>query len=209
MAKAQSRLFQEVTHGNRCIAAGHRGHRQPADLHARAGGADVRRRGRVLAAAEPRRQWRRAGRLWHGGPAATGADGGIQDRRRQASHPRRFPRPRRLLNIWATWCGPCRSEMPSLDRLQALHRDDGLAVLTVSVDSEGFGAVRRFYAQSGIRNLGLYLDVDGATAHAFGTQSIPTTLLIDRDGKVVGSLVGAMEWDSPDALALIRHYLDS
>ncbi|HZF36366.1 MAG TPA: TlpA disulfide reductase family protein [Candidatus Angelobacter sp.] len=114
-----------------------------------------------------------------------------------------------LLNIWATWCGPCRSEMPSLDRLQALHRDDGLAVLTVSVDSEGFGAVRRFYAQSGIRNLGLYLDVDGATAHAFGTQSIPTTLLIDRDGKVVGSLVGAMEWDSPDALALIRHYLDS
>ena len=113
-----------------------------------------------------------------------------------------------LLNIWATWCGPCRSEMPSLDRLQALHQGDGLAVLTVSVDSEGFSAVRRFFAQSGIRNLGLYLDVDGATANAVGTQSIPTTLLIDRDGKVIGSLVGAMQWDSPDALALIRKYLD-
>ena len=114
-----------------------------------------------------------------------------------------------LLNIWATWCGPCRSEMPSLDRLQALHQGDGLAVLTVSVDSEGFSAVRRFFSQSGIRNLGLYLDVDGATASAFKARSIPTTLLIDRDGKVVGSLVGAMQWDSPDALALIRHYLDS
>jgi thiol-disulfide isomerase/thioredoxin len=114
-----------------------------------------------------------------------------------------------LLNIWATWCGPCRSEMPSLDHLQALHQGDGLAVLTVSVDSEGFSAVRRFYSQSSIHNLGLYLDVDGATARAFGARSIPTTLLIDRDGKVVGSLVGAMEWDSPDALALIRHYLES
>jgi thiol-disulfide isomerase/thioredoxin len=113
-----------------------------------------------------------------------------------------------LLNIWATWCGPCRSEMPSLDRLQALHRDDGLAVLAVSVDDGGSRAVRRFFQQSGIRNLDLYLDADGATAGAFGARSIPTTLLIDRDGNVVGSLIGAMQWDSPDALALIRHYLD-
>jgi thiol-disulfide isomerase/thioredoxin len=114
-----------------------------------------------------------------------------------------------LLNIWATWCGPCRSEMASLDRLQGLHKGDGLAVLAVSVDSDGSRAVSRFFQQSDIRNLTLYLDADGATADAFGAQSIPTTLLIDRDGKVVGSLVGAMQWDSPDALALIRHYLDS
>jgi thiol-disulfide isomerase/thioredoxin len=114
-----------------------------------------------------------------------------------------------LLNIWATWCGPCRSEMASLDRLQALHRNDGLAVLAVSVDDDGSVAVRRFFQQSNIRNLTLYLDADNATAHAFGASAIPTTLLIDREGKVVGSLVGAMEWDSPDALALIRHYLDS
>jgi thiol-disulfide isomerase/thioredoxin len=113
-----------------------------------------------------------------------------------------------LLNIWATWCGPCRSEMASLDRLQALHRDDGLAVLAVSVDDDGSAAVRRFFQQSNIRNLTLYLDADNATARAFGASAIPTTLLIDRDGKVLGSLVGAMQWDSPDALALIRHYLD-
>jgi peroxiredoxin len=99
--------------------------------------------------------------------------------------------------------------MASLDRLQALHRNDGLAVLAVSVDDDGSVAVRRFFQQSNIRNLTLYLDADNATAHAFGASAIPTTLLIDREGKVVGSLVGAMEWDSPDALALIRHYLDS
>ena len=114
-----------------------------------------------------------------------------------------------LLNIWATWCGPCRSEMPSLDRLQGQHRHDGLAVLTVSVDSDGSLAVRRFFEQSGIHNLTPYLDADNATARAFGAHAIPTTLLIDRNGKVVGSMVGAMEWDSPDAIALIRHYLDS
>jgi thiol-disulfide isomerase/thioredoxin len=113
-----------------------------------------------------------------------------------------------LLNIWATWCGPCRAEMPSLDRLQALHRDDGLAVLAISVDDDGSNAVRRFFQQAGVRNLTLYLDADGATARAFRASSIPTTLLIDRNGNVVGSLVGAMQWDSPDALALIRHYLD-
>ena len=113
-----------------------------------------------------------------------------------------------LLNIWATWCGPCRAEMPSLDRLEAMHQGDGLTVLAVSVDDGGSLAVRRFFQQSGVRNLALYLDADGATARAFGASSIPTTLLIDREGNVVGSLVGAMQWDSPDALALIRPYLD-
>ena len=113
-----------------------------------------------------------------------------------------------LLNIWATWCGPCRSEMPSLDHLQALHRNDGLAVLAVSVDDDGSVAVRRFFEQSNIRNLTLYLDADRTTERAVGASAIPTTLLIDRNGNVVGSLVGAMQWDSPDALALIRHYLD-
>jgi thiol-disulfide isomerase/thioredoxin len=113
-----------------------------------------------------------------------------------------------LLNIWATWCGPCRAEMPSLDRLQGMHQGDGLAVLAVSVDDDGSAAVRRFFQQSGVRNLTLYLDAGGATARAFGASAIPTTLLIDRNGNVVGSLVGAMQWDSPDALALIRHYLE-
>jgi thiol-disulfide isomerase/thioredoxin len=111
-----------------------------------------------------------------------------------------------LLNIWATWCGPCRSEMASLDRLQALHGADGLEVLAVSVDRDGLNKVRRFYQNTGIRNLKVY--VDSGTAAAFGARAIPMTVLIDRQGNMVGSLVGAAEWDSSSARELIRRYLE-
>lgn len=114
-----------------------------------------------------------------------------------------------LLNIWATWCGPCRSEMASLDRLQALHGDDGLAVLAVSVDSEGLAIVSRYYQKARIENLRPYADLGGATKRAFRLGAVPTTVIIDRDGNVVGSLIGATSWDSPEAIALIRHYLDA
>jgi thiol-disulfide isomerase/thioredoxin len=113
-----------------------------------------------------------------------------------------------LLNIWATWCGPCRAEMPSLDRLQAMHGADGLQVLAVSVDREG-DQVRRFYQKSGIRNLKVYIDSERGTQSAFRARAIPTTVLIDRDGNVVGSMVGATQWDSPEAQALVRRYLDN
>jgi thiol-disulfide isomerase/thioredoxin len=114
-----------------------------------------------------------------------------------------------LLNIWAMSCVPCQSQIPSFDRLQALYQGDGLAVLAVSVDDTGSTAVRRFYHQAGIRALTPYLDETGATGIAFNAHKFPTTLLIDRDGNVVGSLTTAVQWESPATLALIRHYLDS
>jgi len=114
-----------------------------------------------------------------------------------------------LLNLWATWCGPCRAEMAALDRLQAMHQNDGLAVLAVSVDKSGSAAVQHFFEQKGLRNLTPYLDANGATVRAFGARRIPTTLIIDRDGNVVGSLVGPKQWDSPATAALIRRYLAS
>jgi len=114
-----------------------------------------------------------------------------------------------VLNLWAMSCVPCQSEIPSFDRLQAMYQGDGLAVLAVSIDDTGGAAVRRYFHGNGIRNLTPYLDNAGATGIAFNAHRTPTTLLIDRDGKVVGSLKGAVQWDSPEALALIRRYLDS
>jgi thiol-disulfide isomerase/thioredoxin len=114
-----------------------------------------------------------------------------------------------LLNFWTMSCASCQSEMPSFDRLQAMYHGDGLVVLAMSVDDAGSTAVRRFFARNGIHNLTPYLDDAGATGIAFNAHRMPTTLLIDRDGNVVGSLTAAVEWDSPDALALIRRYLDS
>ena len=114
-----------------------------------------------------------------------------------------------LLNLWASWCGPCRSEMPALDHLQAALGGSGFKVLTVSVGGDGTGDIKNFFRTSNIHHLDAYIDAENAVAGAFSTRAIPKTLLIDRDGNVVGSLVGAAEWDSADAEALIRHYLDS
>lgn len=112
-----------------------------------------------------------------------------------------------LLNFWATWCAPCVREMPSLDRLQAALRDEGLAVVAVSEDFAGRDVVAPFFQRQNLAHLAIYLDSDGTLAKAFGVGGLPTTLLIDRTGRVVGGLEGPAEWDSQDAVALLRQYL--
>jgi thiol-disulfide isomerase/thioredoxin len=112
-----------------------------------------------------------------------------------------------LLNFWATWCAPCVREMPSLDRLQAALRDEGLAVVAVSQDFAGKDLVVPFFQRLSLEHLAIYLDSDGALAKAFGIGGLPTTLLIDREGRVVGGLEGPAQWDSNDAVALMRQYL--
>jgi len=113
-----------------------------------------------------------------------------------------------LLNLWATWCGPCRSEMPALDHLQGVLGGGNFKVIAVSIGDDGTGDVKSFFRRSNIHHLDAYVDVDHAVAAAFAARAIPKTLIIDRDGNVVGSLVGATEWDSADAQALIHHYLE-
>jgi thiol-disulfide isomerase/thioredoxin len=109
-----------------------------------------------------------------------------------------------LLNVWATWCVPCRQEMPTLDRLQGLLGGPDFHVLPLSIDRAGYEVVRRFYNEIGIENLGLYLGEERATMSAFGVIGLPTTLLINRDGREIGRLVGPAEWDSAEAVALFR-----
>lgn len=112
-----------------------------------------------------------------------------------------------LLNIWATWCAPCRREMPTLDRLQAELGGPGFQVLALSIDRGGFEAVTKFYAEVGVKHLGMYLDSSSQAASTLGAVGLPTTLLIDRDGSEMGRLVGPAEWDSPDMIAFIQGYL--
>jgi thiol-disulfide isomerase/thioredoxin len=109
-----------------------------------------------------------------------------------------------LLNLWATWCGPCRKEMPSLDRLQGTLGGEDFEVVAVSIDKTNRDKPKAFLDEIAVKNLGLYHDRSakaGLTLKAFG---MPTTLLIGRDGKELGRLVGPAEWDSKDALALLR-----
>lgn len=112
-----------------------------------------------------------------------------------------------LLNLWATWCLPCIQEMPALDRLQAQLGGEGLEVVALSQDREGVPTVVRFYEKYDFGNLAIYVDPKGEVARAFEVGVLPTSLLIDREGRVVGQLIGAAEWDAPEAKALIRHYL--
>src|SRR5581483_9289869 len=109
-----------------------------------------------------------------------------------------------LLNFWATWCVPCVEEMPSLDKLQAQLGSRDFTVLALSTDREGLSIVQPFVDKIGVRNLPIYLDQSRAAQRAFGLRGIPTTMLIDREGREVGRLEGMAHWDSPEAMALMR-----
>jgi thiol-disulfide isomerase/thioredoxin len=114
-----------------------------------------------------------------------------------------------LLNIWATWCGPCRREMPTLDRLQAKLGGPNFEVMPLSIDRAGRPAVEAFYAEFGIENLAVYVDRSMGAARAIGILGLPTTLLLDREGREVGRLVGPAEWDAPEFVAYFEAYLNA
>lgn len=109
-----------------------------------------------------------------------------------------------LLNLWATWCAPCREEMPTLDRLQARLGGADFHVLPLSIDRAGLGPVRRFYDEIGIAHLKMYLAEDIRAMAAFAVAGLPTTILIDRQGRELGRLSGPSKWDSPENIALFK-----
>lgn len=112
-----------------------------------------------------------------------------------------------LLNLWATWCPPCRREMPALDRLQAAFGGPDFEVVALSIDKQGAPAVRDFYRELELQALAIYIDSSGKAPQRLGAIGIPTTLLIDRSNREIGRVVGAAEWDGPEALETIRRYL--
>ncbi len=109
-----------------------------------------------------------------------------------------------LLNIWATWCVPCRGEMPAFDRLQVALGGPEFEVVPLSVDRGGIETIRKFYAEIGIRNLATYVDSSGKAMRELGLVGLPTTLLIDRTGREMARLIGPAEWDSPKIAEFLR-----
>jgi thiol-disulfide isomerase/thioredoxin len=114
-----------------------------------------------------------------------------------------------LLNLWATWCVPCRKEMPALDRLQEKLGGSGFTVLPLSIDHRGRGAVARFYRELGLKSLGIYLDETANVTYAVNAVGMPTTLLIDAHGRELGRVIGPVEWDSAAMLSLLTSYLEA
>src|SRR5262249_31881956 len=109
-----------------------------------------------------------------------------------------------VLNIWATWCVPCRTEMPALDRLQQALGGPDFEVVPVSIDRGGLDTVSKFYAEIAVTHLAKYTDTSGQALRGLGAVGLPTTLIVDRAGNEVGRVVGPAEWDSPEIAKLLR-----
>jgi thiol-disulfide isomerase/thioredoxin len=109
-----------------------------------------------------------------------------------------------LLNIWATWCAPCREEMPALDRLQQALGGPDFEVVALSIDREGMAVVQRFYDEIGIRALAPYVDSSMRAGAALRIVGVPTTLLLDRQGSERWRKTGPEQWDSPAIDAALR-----
>jgi thiol-disulfide isomerase/thioredoxin len=112
-----------------------------------------------------------------------------------------------LLNVWATWCMPCREEMPTLDRLQATLGGPGFEVVALSIDKGGLPVVHAFYQSLGIRFLKLYLDADGEATAGLVATGIPLTLLIDTEGREIGRKLGPAAWDDAAMVAQLRSHV--
>lgn len=112
-----------------------------------------------------------------------------------------------LLNLWATWCAPCREEMPALDRLQGERGGEDFAVVAVSVDRGPLDKPRKFLEDIGTDSLTLYADNTMGIFNELRSRGraagLPTTMLIDGEGCEIGSMYGPAEWSSDDAKSLI------
>ncbi len=112
-----------------------------------------------------------------------------------------------LVNLWATWCGPCQIEMPSLERLQAQLGSDDFEVMIISVDRAGLKKSAEKLEEWGIRDLKTHNDKTFAVAKALGAEGLPVTVLFDAEGNEIGRLAGKAEWDEPEVISFIEDYL--
>ena len=108
-----------------------------------------------------------------------------------------------LLNFWATWCGPCREEMPALDALNAALAGPDFAVVTVAVGPHRQAAISRFFEDQGIATLPRLVDPEMALAGGMNVVGLPVSTILNREGGEIARMQGAAEWDGPEARALI------
>jgi len=113
-----------------------------------------------------------------------------------------------VLNLWATWCAPCRYEMPSLSELQAALGSDDFQVVTIATMRNSSKVIDAFFDEINVENLPKHQDPKGALARSLFVAGLPATLLIDEDGNEIGRLVGDANWSSPDALSMVGKFIE-
>jgi len=108
-----------------------------------------------------------------------------------------------LLNFWASFCAPCRKEMPALERLSQQYHESGFVVLAISADRDNLKQVEQ-YIKDGGYSFPVLLDTEGEVRRNYEVRALPTSYLIGRDGRFIGRIVGEREWDSADGRKLIE-----
>ncbi len=112
-----------------------------------------------------------------------------------------------LLNIWATWCGPCIRELPALDRLQAKLNHNDFVILTVSIDKKNAATTLDFYQKLGLKNIEFYHDSKKQMKKYFPLDVVPANFIIDRKGTAISFLRSFVNWDDPLAVVMFENYI--
>lgn len=112
-----------------------------------------------------------------------------------------------VVNFWATWCGPCRREMPSIGRLQAAFEDQSLQVLAVAVDRADPEKLNNFMEEVGVDNLTIIRDPAMASMKGFALRGLPATLILNANGELVARHDGFEVWDKPEIISALKKIL--
>ena len=111
-----------------------------------------------------------------------------------------------MINLWATWCLPCKIEMPALDRLQEFIGDEQFEVIAIAVEKTNILKIQEFYKEIDIKNLKIYHDSSTKSGLFSKAKGLPLTILIDREGREVGRRDGPWEWDDNAVIEIIESY---
>jgi len=112
-----------------------------------------------------------------------------------------------FINFWATWCGPCKEEMPSMEALYQQYKEKDFVFLTISVDYGGIKQVKEFIKQNRY-TFPVLLDPKCETFDVFRVKGIPTTLIIDKKGRMIGKAVGPRNWKNPEFTSLLNMLIE-
>ncbi|MDB3872229.1 TlpA family protein disulfide reductase [Candidatus Pelagibacter sp.] len=111
-----------------------------------------------------------------------------------------------ILNFWATWCAPCREEMPSLDDLQSNSNFDNLKIFPINIGQENFSKSDTFFKELGIQNLEIYFDAPITLAKKFSLRGVPTTILFNKKGEEFGRIIGSIDFNNLEFINWLKQY---
>ncbi|MDB4160374.1 TlpA family protein disulfide reductase [Candidatus Pelagibacter sp.] len=111
-----------------------------------------------------------------------------------------------ILNFWATWCAPCREEMPSLDDLQSNSNFDNLKIFLINIGQENFYKSDSFFKELGIQNLEIYFDAPITLAKKFSLRGVPTTILFNKEGEEFGRIMGSIDFNNLEFINWLKQY---